>query len=337
MEPTALKLSKKTQSTEINIIPKALGIKTTILKSSPARETSSVIINESCGVEPFIPTKLTIRPKVIIDEAPKPLSIKSKDIINSTEEKKFDLSYGYMKQKITGLNSFIYSELRPVLDELNRTNNTIRDSDILLFGKTIQSNIANKSIQLNNIDNNLIKNINTSFNNIIDVINNIKNKKNILLDSIYKIKNIFKNNIDTNRDKDILLQELNKNKNYKTDIYKIQIKYDKFNLELNNLKTEILIYIDVAKLLLQEFTNEGFILNIDPMNTRLISLYQSNTIIDTSIQILKMNSSQLKNYSDNIDNTVNILLPVLINKINLDTIDTEFLDLSNTIIDKLKV
>lgn len=132
---------------------------------------------------------------------------------------------------------------------------------------------------------------------------------------------------------------MKKNKDYRKSITDLMQKYPRFEQQLNNLLIEIDIYIDVAQLLIKEFTDEGFMGNVDLVNRRIASLIQSKAILNTAIGVVMMHEQKLSLYAENIDNIINILIPTLLTKMTLKDYanDVEFQQISEQIVSRLKL
>jgi hypothetical protein len=97
------------------------------------------------------------------------------------------------------------------------------------------------------------------------------------------------------------------------------------------------VYIDVAQLLIVEFEAEGFTSNIDLVNRRITSLFNSKAVLDTAVGIINMNQNKLSLYQSNILDTVHVLIPTLLTKMSLSlTDDSDYQLLSEQIVQKLR-
>jgi hypothetical protein len=115
-------------------------------------------------------------------------------------------------------------------------------------------------------------------------------------------------------------------------------KYPTTLKQLKDLKNDMVIYIEVAQLLITEFTNEGFDVHVDYVNRRIISLFQSKAMLDNTIAMIELNIQKCRIYMDNIDSVVNVLIPTLLTKMKLKDYlnDTSYQELSSQIVEKLK-
>lgn len=114
--------------------PTALNIRSRPLPEQPSRAEQATDIQEPKALN------IASRPK---DEHPKALNIVSTPKTQTyTENKKFDLSYEYLKSKVP-ITTFIYSQIKPILEKVERTNQNRQDTDVLNFGKkTTRDNIS---------------------------------------------------------------------------------------------------------------------------------------------------------------------------------------------------
>jgi hypothetical protein len=338
MEPTALKLGNKTPKSiepATEFVPSSLKM-TNITIEAPL-PISRPIMNESCGIEPFAPSALSMKPKKVIDSGPNPLEIKNPHDLRFmyyVQEKKFDLSIEYIRSKIPGFTTFMYSQIRPILDNLERTNVNNQDIDVLDLGKFLQETIATKSLEINRINGHeLIAEIQISHNMIVECVE--MSAKKSFFGSI--TDTLFGKTIKHDDVQGIIKNEMSKNKAYRTQISELMQKYPRYEDQLIKLRSEMMMYIEVAKLLIAEFEAEGFMSNIDLINRRISSLFNSNAVLETAIGIAKMNIQKLSLYGDNIDNILNVLMPTLLTKMSLaQTNDEDYIILSEQIIQKLK-
>jgi hypothetical protein len=333
MEPTALKLGNKksehvTEKSDFNrtpMEPSPLKIRN---KAAPSMTNSG-----TCVVEP---KPLSIKPRELVDNSPKPLSIVSSEPkVSRQYDMKFDLSIEYLRSKIPNITTFMYSQIRPILDNIERTDTNRQDTDVLDFGKFLQDVIASKAMEINKMNGHeVILEVQTSHELIIECVE-VSAKKSFfgsITDSIFG-KTIKREDV-----KKIIEEEMIKNKIYRTEIAELMQKYPRYEVQLVKLREEMSLYIEVAKLLASEFEAEGFHANVDLINRRINSLFSSNAVLETSIGIVKLNSQKLSLYGDNIDNILNVLMPTLLTKISLSqTDDADYLRLSEQIIQKLKV
>jgi len=105
------------------------------------------------------------------------------------------------------------------------------------------------------------------------------------------------------------------------------------------LKGEMLLYIELSQILIAEFEQEGFSNNADLVNRRIISLVQSKAMLDNTIAMMDMNKQKCDLFIDNIDNVVNIMVPMLLNKMSLTSdanSSSDYSDLSEEIVNKLR-
>lgn len=263
---------------------------------------------------------------------PKPLDLVAKGNVIPNLPKKFDLSLSYVKSKVPNINSFVYAQIRPVLDSIDRTNQSKPDIEILNFGKSLQENIAKKSMELSNTsDIELLDKISASYKIIVDCIE--VDKKGIL----QNIVKFFSSN-NTDNMYYTLSEEVKNNKVYRRYLEDFDKKYPTTLKQLKDLKNDMVIYIEVAQLLITEFTNEGFDVHVDYVNRRIISLFQSKAMLDNTIAMIELNIQKCRIYMDNIDSVVNVLIPTLLTKMKLKDYlnDTSYQELSSQIVEKLK-
>ena len=337
MEPTALKIGDKKTALETAVAdfaPPPLSLRNVNVVSEPPLPISRPIMNETCGIEP---PALSIKPKPVIDSGPKPLEIKNPHDLRPmyyVQEKKFDLSIEYIRSKIPGFTTFMYSQIRPILDNIERVNASNQDTDVLDLGKFLQETIATKSLEINRINGHeLIAVIQESHNMIVECVE--MSAKKSFFSSI--TDTLFGKTIKHDDVQKIIEEEMVKNKTYRSQISELMQKYPRYEDQLVKLRAEMMMYIEVAKLLITEFESEGFSANIDLINRRISSLFNSNAVLETAIGIAKMNIQKLSLYGDNIDNILNVLMPTLLTKMSLaQTNDEDYIILSEQIVQKLK-
>jgi hypothetical protein len=319
-EPTALKLrNKKSEAKDFNPPPLTIRSKT-ILGD----------IQSKC----VAPTPLSIKSKEFVDNSPKSLSIVSSESkMTRQDNMKFDLSIEYIRAKIPGFTTFMYSQIRPILDNLERINVNNQNTDILDLGKFLQETIATKSLEINRINGqDLIAEIQVSHNMIVECVE--MNVKKSFICSI--TDTLFGKTIKHEDIQVIISDEMSKNKSYRSQISELMQKYPRYEDQLIKLRAEMMMYIEVSKLLIAEFEAAGFMANIDLINRRIISLMNSNTVLETSLVMLKMQKDKLIILGNNIDEVINVLVPTLLSKLTMENFnDSSFRELSNIIIAKL--
>lgn len=287
------------------------------------------------------------KPKPVNDSAPGALSIQSKpkpaietpgalSIKTSSKpaysivQDKLDFSLEYLKGKIPEITSFMYSEINRVLSNVEQQNQF--DNDILLLGKKLQESIAEKSVQASSIQGGVLIERVSSSHKIIAM--NIESADK-------GFSGFFKKLLGTDKNKEEIIQaiknELQVNKTFKNDIDSFTEKYPRLLVTFENLRVELHVYIEVLKLLNDEFSVMQQNNNIDLVNRRISSLNQSRIIIDTAYNMIKSQQNKMALLQDTIDNVVNILVPILLNKMTFEDMrDSSFHDLSQDIIRKLQ-
>ena len=277
------------------------------------------------------PCALSIQSKPRVEtDAPGALNIKSSKPVQILVQDKLDFSLEYLKSKIPEITSFMYSEINKVLSNVEQQNQF--DNDILLLGKKLQESIAEKSVQASSIQGGVLIERVSSSHKIIAMNIETADKG---------FSGFFKKLLGTEKNKEEIIQaiknELQVNKTFKTDIDNFTEKYPRMLNSFDNLRTELHVYIEVLKLLNDEFVLKQQNNNIDLVNRRISSLNQSRIIIDTAYNMIKAQQNKMALLQDTIDNVVNILVPILLNKMTFEDMrDSSFHDLSQDIIRKLQ-
>jgi hypothetical protein len=276
------------------------------------------------------PTALSIKAKPKIEDQPKALNIKSSRTIMPIVQDKFDFSFEYLKSKIPEITTFMFSEINKTLSNVEQQNPL--DNDILLLGKKLQERIAEKSVQASSIQGGAL-------------IERVSNSHKIIAMNIETadkgFSGFFKKLLGTEKNKEEIIQaikhELNVNKTFKNDISQFTENYPRLLNQFESLRTELHVNIEVLKLMLEEFSIKDQTNNIDLVNRRISSLNQSRIIIETASNMIKAQESKMALLQDTIDNVVNILVPILLNKMTFEDMrDSSFHDLSQDIIKKLQ-
>lgn len=337
MEPTSLNIKKNVNVKSNDTLPGALNI------SSNTLQIKNIVKNE-------VPSALNIS-KTENSKDPTHLNINKTKKILIEEEKNFSFSFEYLKNKLPNINNFIYQNISEVLEKVQRNNNKIADNDLLYLGKKLQEDIGTittKFVSFEGVD--IIKEITDSHKKIVDDLMLNKKENNKIMSSIKNImsgekissiKNIIlgEKNEPLKNEQVIekLTNSISENKNiFKPKISKSLINFPKMENKLDSLKDEINIYVDFCKILKEEFLIEGFECNNDLLNRRIESLINSSVLLSTTKTIVESYKKKLLNLEDNIDNVINILIPLYISKLKLSQIDDKELNkLSELIVNKL--
>ena len=323
MVPTALNIKKNVDVNNNDVLPGALNI------SNNIKQKENILKNEVPGALNISKTEtLTDNNKLNINKSV-PIEV----------EKNFSFSFEYLKTKLPNINSFIYQNISEVLVKVQRDNNKIADNDLLYLGKKLQEDIGittTKFVSFEGVD--IIKDVTSSHKQIVDDLMLNKKEDNKIISSI---KNIIsgdkKEPLKNEQIVEKLTNSIGENKNlFKPKITKSLLNFPKMENKLDSLKIEIDLYVDFCKILKEEFSMEGFECNNDLLNRRIESLVNSSVLLSTTKTIIESYKKKLLNLEDNIDNVINILIPLYISKLKLSQIDDKELNnLGELIVSKL--
>lgn len=288
------------------------------------------------------------KPLNIVEEAintknfPKHLDIECEisEKKKESNQKTFLYSFEYLKSHIPNIKKDYYDELTISLLKIDRTNNSIKDNDILEIGKELQREIGDFTRLWvgENAISTLINNINESHKNMVEKLEKSNKSKNLL--DFVKNK-LYENQPSDKMTNQELISLLNmfvlKNTQFKRELNDTITKFEYVEKQLNNLTQKILFYIDFFNFFEKDIIKEGFECNVDFIKNRLENVLISSTMFATTKQILLTQRDRVYMLIDNIDNVINILIPTYISKLKISELgDNSLNELSNTIINKLR-